>query len=98
MGYDVIGDIHGQADKLEALLRVLGYRNGAGVWRHSGRQAIFVGDFIDRGPAQIRSVNIVRRMTDAGAAHAVMGDHELNAIAWHTPDSPESRSVLAVTR
>jgi len=26
MGYDIIGDIHGQADKLEALLRTIGYR------------------------------------------------------------------------
>ncbi len=25
-------------------------------------------------------------MVDAGAALAVMGNHELNAIAWHTPD------------
>jgi hypothetical protein len=86
MGYDIIGDIHGQADKLEALLRTLGYRESAGAWRHSHRQAIFVGDFVDRGPAQVRSIQIVRRMADAGAALAVMGNHELNAIAWHTPD------------
>ena len=25
VGYDVIGDIHGQADKLDALLKKLGY-------------------------------------------------------------------------
>ena len=71
MAYDIIGDIHGQADKLEALLRTLGYRDTAGAWRHAERQAIFVGDFIDRGPAQVRSVHIVRRMVDAGAALAV---------------------------
>jgi hypothetical protein len=29
---------------------------------------------------------MVRRMVDAGSALAVMGNHELNAIAWHTPD------------
>ena len=86
MAYDIIGDIHGQADKLEALLRTLGYRDTAGAWRHQERQAIFVGDFLDRGPAQVRSIDIARRMVDAGAALAVMGNHELNAIAWHTPD------------
>jgi hypothetical protein len=86
MAYDIIGDIHGHADKLEALLRTLGYRETAGAWRHADRQAVFVGDFIDRGPAQVRSVQIVRRMVDAGAALAVMGNHELNAIAWHTRD------------
>ena len=31
MGFDVIGDIHGQAGKLEALLRKLGYAS----WRES---------------------------------------------------------------
>ena len=86
MKYDVVGDIHGQADKLERLLSKLGYQNSAGAWRHPERQAIFLGDFVDRGPAQLRSVDTVRRMVEAGTALAVMGNHELNAIAWHTPD------------
>jgi hypothetical protein len=86
MAFDIIGDVHGQADKLQALLRTLGYHNTGGAWRHAGRQAIFVGDFVDRGPEQLRSVELPRRMVDAGAALAVMGNHELNAIAWHTPD------------
>jgi hypothetical protein len=86
VSFDIIGDIHGYCDKLEALLTQLGYRERAGAWRHADRQAIFVGDFIDRGPAEVRSVTTVRRMVDAGSALAVMGNHELNAIAWHTPD------------
>lgn len=84
--YDIIGDIHGQADKLEALLRELGYRSSGGLWSHPDRTVIFVGDFVDRGPAQVRTVEIVRGMVESGAALAVMGNHELNAIAWHTPD------------
>ena len=94
MGYDIIGDIHGQADKLEALLTRMGYRNRAGCWRHSERQAIFVGDFIDRGPDQMRAVNLVRRMIEEGAALAIMGNHELNAIAWHTPDARQPGQFL----
>jgi hypothetical protein len=86
VSYDIIGDIHGHADKLEALLSTLGYRNTAGAWRHPEREAIFVGDFVDRGPAQLRSIDTARRMVDAGVAHAVMGNHELNAIAWQSPD------------
>ncbi len=89
MAYDIIGDIHGQAEKLHALLKQLGYRESNGAYRHTsgaGRTAIFVGDFIDRGPRQIDSVMTVRRMLDAGSAMAVMGNHEFNAIAWHTPD------------
>lgn len=94
MAYDIIGDIHGQADKLEVLLRKLDYRDRAGAWRHRERQAIFVGDFVDRGPAQVRSVDIARRMVDSGTALAVMGNHELNAIAWHTPDARSSGDFL----
>ncbi len=86
MAYDIIGDIHGQADKLHALLNELGYVNQGGAYRHPNRSALFVGDFIDRGPRQLESVMTVRRMVDAGSAQAVMGNHEFNAIAWHTPD------------
>ena len=86
MSYDVIGDIHGEYDKLVALLAKLGYRETGGTWRHPARKALFVGDFIDRGPNQVKTVNLVRSMTDAGSALAVMGNHEFNAIAWFTPD------------
>lgn len=86
MSYDIIGDIHGHADALGALLTDLGYRNKGGAWRHPARQALFVGDFIDRGPKQMETVSLVRRMVDAGSARAVMGNHEFNAIAWFLPD------------
>lgn len=79
---DVIGDIHGHADALEALLLKLGYRDRSGAWRHPGRTAVFVGDFIDRGPAQLRTLGLVRDMVEAGTGRAVMGNHELNAMAW----------------
>lgn len=90
MAYDVIGDVHGQAERLQALLRKLGYREHAGVWRHPDRTAIFVGDLIDRGPQQIETVTLVRAMVEAGSALAVMGNHEFNALGYHTedPDRP----------
>lgn len=85
MGYDVIGDIHGEAGKLKALLRGLGYTETAAGWvPPQGRKAIFVGDLIDRGPDQVEVVDIVRRMLDAGHAHCVMGNHEYNAIGFVT--------------
>ncbi len=93
MSYDIIGDIHGYADKLRALLRKMGYAEKGGVWRHPSRQAIFVGDFIDRGPEQLESVRIPRAMIDAGAARAVLGNHELNAIAYALKD-PETGEYL----
>ena len=94
MNYDIIGDIHGHADALRALLTKLDYREAQGVFRHPDRTAIFVGDFIDRGPKQVESVTIMRGMVDAGAAQAVMGNHEFNAIAWHTPDSDNPSDYL----
>ena len=81
-GYDVIGDVHGHAIELENLLRRMEYSDTSGVWRHPRRTAIFVGDLIDRGPQQIATVDIARRMIEAGSAQAVMGNHEFNAIAW----------------
>lgn len=85
MGYDVIGDIHGEAGKLKALLRGLEYTETAAGWvPPQGRQAIFVGDLIDRGPDQVEVVDIVRRMVDAGHARCVMGNHEFNAIGFVT--------------
>lgn len=85
MGLDVIGDVHGQADKLVGLLHRLGYSDSSGVWRHPDRRAVFIGDLVDRGPTQVRTVRLVREMVDAGAAHIVMGNHEFNAIAFATP-------------
>jgi hypothetical protein len=84
--YDLIGDTHGYADALQQLLGKLGYARQKGVYKHSERQAIFLGDFIDRGPKIRETLEIVRPMIDSGAALAVMGNHELNALAFHTPD------------
>jgi hypothetical protein len=87
MQLDIIGDVHGHADPLQALLRKLGYRDTNGAWRHpGGRRAVFVGDLIDRGPSQLETISIARRMADAGTALLVMGNHEFNAIAFATPD------------
>ena len=85
MSYDIIGDIHGHDGALIGLLQKMGYYDKHSVWRHPERTAIFVGDFIDRGPGQLETLRIVRNMVEAGSALAVMGNHEFNAIAWHTP-------------
>lgn len=83
--YDLIGDIHGRAEKLINLLIQLGYCEINGVYQRAGHQAIFVGDFIDRGRGQKIVLDIVRAMLANGHALAVMGNHEFNAICYHTP-------------
>lgn len=87
-GYDIIGDIHGHARELEVLLQRLGYVERAGAFRHeAGRRVIFLGDYLDRGPAIRRVLEIVRGMVVAGTAHAILGNHEVNALRWHTTDA-----------
>ena len=83
--YDLIGDIHGHADALQRLLISLGYKKTQGTFAHPQRQAVFLGDFIDRGPQIRETLEIVQPMVEAGHAQAVMGNHELNALAFHTP-------------
>lgn len=89
--YDLIGDIHGHHGKLVTLLRALGYRprdgEGFASWAHpAGRRVIFLGDYIDRGPAAREVLRTVRGMVEAGDALAIMGNHEYNAVCWHAPD------------
>lgn len=85
-GYDIIGDVHGCATQLEALLADLGYEksDSTSEYRHPDRQAIFVGDLIDRGEEQLQVLQIVKGMVDAGSAQIVMGNHEFNALAYAT--------------
>jgi len=84
--YDIIGDIHGHANDLSSLLNELGYEDSEGCFKHPDRKVIFLGDFIDRGINQKRVLDIVMPMVKAGAARAVMGNHEFNALAFHTKD------------
>ena len=49
--YDIVGDVHGRFDKLEALMTHLGYkRKGKGFVPPDGRRALFLGDLIDPKP------------------------------------------------
>lgn len=92
--YDLIGDIHGHADKLVQLMERLDYRKVGGVYRHPDRKAIFLGDYIDRGPKIPQVLAIVRGMVEENAALAIMGNHELNALAFHTEDSTRQGTFL----
>ena len=76
--FDIIGDVHGCCDELEALLHQLGYANGDGSWAHpDGRKAIFVGDLVDRGPRIVDTLKTVMAMSQAGTALCVPGNHDI---------------------
>lgn len=75
--FDLIGDVHGCHEELVVLLTALGYRSdGAGEWGHPERTAVFVGDLVDRGPRSLESLDLVRRMVEAGRALCVLGNHD----------------------
>jgi protein phosphatase len=83
--FDIIGDIHGCCDELEALLDKLGYKLSAddtsSTYRHpESRKAIFLGDLVDRGPRILDSYQLVRRMVEAGAAFCVPGNHDMKLV------------------
>jgi hypothetical protein len=82
--YDIIGDVHGHAGMLETLLQKLGYSRQGGCFRHPGRTAVFVGDLIDRGMENFKCLEMVKAMVDEGCASIVMGNHEYNALCYHT--------------
>ncbi|MBK8473984.1 MAG: metallophosphoesterase [Sphingobacteriales bacterium] len=80
---DLIGDIHGHADKLEELLLKLGYVKNKQTYAHPERKVLFVGDYIDRGPKIRETLEIVRAMVESENAIALMGNHEYNALCFH---------------
>ncbi|MET9898650.1 polynucleotide kinase-phosphatase [Streptomyces sp. NPDC006446] len=71
--FDIVGDIHGCASELEALLGKLGYVDGA---HPEGRTAVFVGDLVDRGPDSPGVLRRVMSMVGSGNALCVPGNHE----------------------
>ena len=77
--FDIIGDIHGCAEELTALLERLGYGPRSAEdpsWYHpQGRKAIFLGDLTDRGPASVPVLRRVLAMVRAGTALYVPGNH-----------------------
>ena len=84
--FDVIGDIHGCFDELVELLGELGYEiliqpDGEPVVQPPpGRKAIFVGDFVDRGPKVAEVLHLVMGMQKTGAALCVPGNHDVKLV------------------
>ncbi|MFF3865770.1 polynucleotide kinase-phosphatase [Micromonospora sp. NPDC001898] len=81
--FDIVGDVHGCREELEALLLRLGYglrRDDAGrpvdAAHPAGRTAVFVGDLVDRGPDSPGVLRLVMGMVAAGHAICVPGNHE----------------------
>lgn len=83
---DIIPDIHGQHDTLLAALGGLGWRRSGLGWTHpeQDRRILFLGDLIDRGPENAAVIRTVRSLVDDDRADVILGNHELNAMQFHT--------------
>lgn len=66
-----ISDIHGHLDAMQALLRYAEYEPNVD-------ELYFVGDYIDKGPNSIGTLQAVKEYVDNGA-YALMGNHEKHA-------------------
>ena len=84
--FDIIGDIHGCFDELVQLLKELGYEistrsDGETVVQPpQGRKAVFVGDFVDRGPKVAEVLRLVMGMQETGVAICVPGNHDVKLV------------------
>jgi hypothetical protein len=82
----VIGDVHGQYDKLIQLLQRAKLIDARLDWCGGSNRVVFMGDFFDRGPNGVSSVELVmamqRQAVNAGGhVHALMGNHDALVIA-----------------
>jgi serine/threonine protein phosphatase 1 len=72
-----VGDIHGRLDKLEALLAALPLE--------AGDRLVFLGDYVDRGPASSGVVERLIDLADAFPCTFLLGNHEsmfLDYLGW----------------
>ena len=88
--YDIIGDVHGHAEKLKKLLNELGYKtNREGTFFHPSRKVIFTGNFINKGPQIKETLEIIKGMTQAGFATTLLGYQEYSILCYCTKENGE---------
>ena len=83
--FDLVGDVHGCVDELRLLLERLGYRiegtrEAPVVNPPEGRQALFLGDLVDRGPDSPGVLYLAMAMVESGAALCIPGNHEVKLL------------------
>jgi protein phosphatase len=78
--FDIIGDVHGCYDELVSLLERLGYQvdhDNMQAVPPPGRQVVFLGDLVDRGPKVAQVLKLAMNMSAAGHAICVPGNHDI---------------------
>ncbi|WIG93793.1 metallophosphoesterase [Myxococcus sp. SDU36] len=76
-----IGDVHGCAEELDALLAQCAWQPGDRV--------VLVGDLVAKGPD---SAGVVRRAREQGFL-AVRGNHDAHVLRWHAGRGPRGKKL-----
>lgn len=92
VGIDAIGDIHGLADELRALIQSLGYE--ADFSHPEGRKLCFLGDLVDRGPQSLEVLEMVMEAIAHGH-YCILGNHDLNVARGLQGEAIKSRATRA---
>jgi hypothetical protein len=82
----VIGDVHGQLQKLSKILRDAHLVDEHLAWTGGRATLWFVGDLVDRGPDSIGVIELVMRLQKeapqvGGQVSCLLGNHELMMLA-----------------
>lgn len=78
----VIGDIHGNLDKLIRHLRYAGLATSDARWTGGDAQLWFMGDFTDRGPDGVGAIDFIMRLqqdaaNQGGQVGSLLGNHDV---------------------
>ncbi len=84
----IIGDIHGEFEKLVTVLRKARLVDEALTWCGGSATVWFMGDFFDRGPDGIAVVDLVMHLQQeaqaaGGNVHSLLGNHEVAILSAH---------------
>lgn len=98
----LIGDVHGQYDKLVALLRAAELIDANLLWSGGETNLWFMGDFLDRGPDGVRVIDLVMQLQRQAAAvggdvRSLLGNHEVLFLAAHQFGRKQGGSVFALS-
>ena len=99
----VIGDIHGQYNKLVRVLRDAGLVTSDLRWAGGESALLLIGDLVDRGPDGNKVIDLAMRLQQeaqaaGGSANTLRGNHDiLLQAAFHFGDWPRKRRAESFT-